>query len=252
MQTTFTRGTKRAFVLKDSQIEAIATIMADAGHTIHIEAQCADHRAKRKFLDVPELLAYENGKDKKIVSMFISSASSSGSAIVSWRLLGGWSGHTVVEVQDDQEDVVRIILGKLNDVIGGTKPWYSWIAWIDHLSIASVLLVFPVSYIFFRAYQITQEIMSGVAASSVTPAPFILQIALGIGILMAYMLLVIPVVLVRTQSVSGSFILDRTGNPAKQDNGMGAKVDSRITGFCGIRWSSSDILRMRTGGARKQ
>ena len=208
METTFTRGIKRPFLLRQSQIEAIAQIMTDAGPAIHIEARCADHRAKRKFVDVSELLAYENGKDKKIISMFISSKSSSGSAIVSWRLIGGWIGHTVVSIQEDQEDEGTIMLGKLIDVIGGTKPWYSWIAWIDWVPITIALLVFLIPYLFLGAYSLlTQEITSGVAASSVTPAPLLLQIAVAVVTLVAYSLLVIPIALVRRKVFPGAVFL---------------------------------------------
>ena len=137
MRTAFNRSILESFVLDEEQVRSLAKILQNCVGESSISAACADD-ATRSFESVDKLLEYENARSRRIISLSLYSRAekytpeetSIGIDITcstnpTWR-----TTHISVSVKG-VEEWASITMRQLDEVVAGSRPWYSWISKIN-------------------------------------------------------------------------------------------------------------------------
>ena len=161
MRTDFSRDSLEAFVLDEKQVRSLAKILQDYAGEPSISVDCTDH-ATRSFESVDELLEYENAKSRRITSLSLRSYTFTGSHLLEERedarIDAAWGGpqtfrstrtaYISVRVSGTEERA-SITKRELDEVIAGSRPWYSWVSKINEVSLWLLFYVI-LSFLLFQ------------------------------------------------------------------------------------------------------
>ena len=163
MRTVFSRIIFEAFVLDEEQVRSIAKILQKYAGEPSISVNCADD-ATRSFESVDKLLEYENARSRRITSLSLSSHAYSESQLLAKvdnasidAACGGsseWNPtHRLLIRVSGTEERAAITKRELDEVIAGSRPWYSWISKINGFFLwwlfAVTLFLLPLRFISF-------------------------------------------------------------------------------------------------------
>jgi hypothetical protein len=119
---------KNAFVLKESDVSKIWTLIGEHNDIVKATVSCSD-KIKRTFSSHKEVIELENPRSREIIGIEFAGNTNN------------FQQRAVIEVQsshppirlwiEGEEQFVSHTLSALNDLIDGMKPWYSFIARTD-------------------------------------------------------------------------------------------------------------------------
>ena len=142
-----------AFVLEPVQIKKVYKLLKDRIAKPNINAKCSDDMV-REFVDVKNLLEYENSCDRRILSLTF------------WSKTEDWkkqarisftehSWGTINFTVEGAENTVIRLKEELGDIVDGTKAWYWRISRIDFFYV--ILVIAFIGYTVLKVYTDTLE-----------------------------------------------------------------------------------------------
>ena len=141
MSTVFDQRIYKSFILDEGRVRTLAGILQNYAGELSISIICKDD-ATRSFENVDKLLEYENARSRRITSLTMSSyARSRELGTLDARIqfdcptigFGRWkTGHISIYVRGTEEQA-SITMSKLDDMVAGSHPWYSWITKINEI-----------------------------------------------------------------------------------------------------------------------
>ena len=156
MRTDFSRIIFKPFVLDEKQARSLAKILQNYAGKPSISIDCADD-ATRSFENVDKFLEYENAKSRRITSLALRARSytethkleemAEASIDFTCGIHPKWNTtHISVRVSGTEEGA-SITKRELDELIAGSRPWYSWVSKINELSLW--ILFFVILYVSF-------------------------------------------------------------------------------------------------------
>ena len=124
------------FVLDEERLKSIGKSLQDYAGEPSISVKCTDG-GTLMFENLEKLFEYENAKNRRITSIEMSSydvgQDREKTAIIDLSTMPfwGWLYPAIVMVIRGTEEEVLIVKRKLDEVIAGSRPWYSWISKIN-------------------------------------------------------------------------------------------------------------------------
>ena len=151
MTTTFNFDLDVAFQLGETQLRSLERELDESSYDIRIVAGCLDS-ASRRFSSIDELLAYENNGSRRITSLYLSQSISHEKERPKLNVhefnvhfsseKNQQSGNISYEVEGE-EDIAVAKQERLQSVLSGTKPWFSWITQLDKDYMHLILFIGP-------------------------------------------------------------------------------------------------------------
>lgn len=154
-RTVFDQSIYKSFILDEGRVRTLAGILQNYAGELSIAITCTDV-ASRSFENVDKLLEYENESSRRITSLYMSSdARGREQEPLDARIqfdcptIGMWeTGHISIHASGTEEQA-SIAMSKLNDVVAGSHPWYSWISKIN-TPLFLVLFAVPLVILFVQ------------------------------------------------------------------------------------------------------
>lgn len=127
MTVQYSKRFSHAFVIDGSKLKKLTELLKNRVSNVSVSAGCVDGMSY-EFKTVEDLIAYENPKSKKIVSikLYAESEDFSRSARISFVSQGFPTG-ILIEVTGN-EDIISRLRDEILDIIKGTRPLYDMLS----------------------------------------------------------------------------------------------------------------------------
>jgi hypothetical protein len=138
-----------AFVMHDTDIEALHRLLKDFGEEIEYTIKCKDGMSL-EFTDVKKLRAFENPRNKRIVvfSAWVTSREPRRHAHLS--LDSHWTHNVYLDIEGSQHMTTKLNEG-LSTWLDGMRPWYWWLARGNPITF-SILILLVCSLFFLESW----------------------------------------------------------------------------------------------------
>ena len=153
MDVYYSKNLSHAFVVGPADLRKLIELLQKRIGKADIRVDCVDN-IKRKFKTVKELIAYENSKSKRIRRIHLSAESNdySKSVTIVFHDPSWLSAGISIDIKG-REDVVSRLRDEILDIVAGMRPWYSWIARADLVTIFGIVyltlfFIFQISILF--------------------------------------------------------------------------------------------------------
>jgi hypothetical protein len=135
-----------AFVMHDSDVEALHKLLKDFGEEVVYTITCKDG-ISLKFVDVEKLVAFENPRNNRIVKFAAWVVNREPPRHAYMLLDSHWTQNVYLDIEGSEHMTKKLNEG-LSTWLDGMRPWYWWLARGNPFTFSIVILLLCSSFFF--------------------------------------------------------------------------------------------------------
>ena len=153
MTVQYSKRFSQAFVIGGSKLKKLTELLKNRVSNVSVSAGCVDGMSY-EFKTVEDLIAYENPKSKKIVSIELYAESEDLSRSARFSFVSQDFLTTGISIKiTGNEDIISRLRDEILDIIKGTRPWYDVLSRFPYGYSAGIgLLISLIVRIYLKRY----------------------------------------------------------------------------------------------------